>query len=285
MFPILRQHWMLWGIWILTASILLFANPWIGFSWPELVACIGSLMLAVDRRTRRETLLAVGLPMIALLAVVDANGVSVARLVADWFFFIGAVLLGARAVEDQVELEAIAGHLVLGSDPERALAEFKKSVESEIARARRHERSFVILSFAPLAHSVKQQASAPGGSLVLARLAEARWILELREVLSDENHLYAAVTATQDRVLCLIPEVNETEIDALSKRLAVASLDRLGLEIETGLASFPRDALRCDDLIATADEARRAPKLESVPTQSELREEGGAGSLARDVER
>ena len=79
--------------------------------------------------------------------------------------------------------------------------------------------------------------------------------------------------------------MSETEIYALSKRLAVASLDRLGLEIETGLASFPRDALRCDDLIATADEARRAPKLESVPTQSELQEEGGAGSLARDVKR
>ena len=284
MFPILRQHWMLWGIWIIAASVLLFANPWIDFSWPELVACVGSLMLAVDRRTRRETLLAIGLPTIALLAVVDSAGVSVVRLVADWFLFIGAVLLGARAVEDQVELEAIAGHLVLGADPERAYADFKKSVESEIARARRHDRSFVILSIAPLTQSVRREEALPGGSVVLARLAEARWILELRELLREENHLYSVVIATDRRVLCLVPEVEEAEVEALTKRLGVASLEKLGLEIECGLASFPRDALRVDDLVAVSDEGRRTPKLESVPSQFESREGDGAELLARDVE-
>jgi len=284
MFLILRQHWMLWGIWIITSAILLFANPWIGFGWAELVACVGSLMLAVDRRTRRETLLAIGLPTIALLAVVDSTGVSVSRLVVDWFFFIGAVLLGARAVEDQIELEAIAGHLALGRDPEHAFAQFKDSIEREIARARRHDRSFIVLSVAPHPQVVKSQAAAPNENRMLARLAEARWILELQEILDEEVHLYADVCATASRVLCLCPEVEEAAIEALAKRLAAASNERLGIEITSGLACFPRDALAVVDLIAAADEARRTPKLESVPAPSEEQEGEGAGASLRDAE-
>ncbi len=184
MFPILRQHWTLWAAWTLLSSALLFANPWATFSWPELFACVGALILAIDPRARRETLLAVGLPAIALLCLLDGEGASIARFAINWFVFIGAVLLGARAVDDQRELEAIAGHLALGQDPEQATSNFLVAVEREIDRARRHDRTFVVLSVAP--HPRALDAGPPSERLVYRKLAKARWMLELADLLRDE---------------------------------------------------------------------------------------------------
>lgn len=266
MFPILRQHWTLWSAWIAVSAILLFANPWIEFSWAELAACFGPLLIAVDRRLRRERLLVIGLVGITLLAVVDSTAISIGRMLLDTVVLIGGILLGARAVDDQIELESIAGHLALGPDPARAFREFKRSIEREVGRARRHDRSFVVLSVAPTAQAIARSApAAAADSRIMARIAEARWILELADLLAQEVHLYAEVVATQDRVLCLVPEVESSAIDALVSRLESACQDHLAISVETGRASFPRDALGVEDLIEVADRARLAPKLESLP--------------------
>lgn len=277
---------MLWAGWTAAAAVLLFANPLWNFSWAELVACIGSLTLSLDDRTRRETLLAIGLPAIALLVVMEGPSPVVLRLVTDWFVFIGAVLFGARAVDDQRELEAIAGQLALGPDAELAMAGFRKAVGAEIARARRHERSFVLLSFAP--HPRTMAKEPVGESRVLYRLAEARWVLELASVLSDEVHHYSSIVAADRRVLCLVPEVEEAAVDLLVKRLSEAAAEEYAIEVESGVACFPRDALGVDDLIEAADESRRKPRLESVPSNradaNAGASDGGAGTSARSDE-
>lgn len=272
MFPILRRHWALWSAWILTASTLLFLNPWVDFSWAELAACIGPLLIAVDRRIRRERLLVLGLVAVSLLAVVDPTEPTVLRLLGDTAAFVGGVLLGARAVDDQLELESIAGHLALGSDPEIALREFTRATEREIGRARRHDRSFVILSIAPAAPipppsaGLQRGQSPASDSPMMTRIARARWLLELRELLAEVVHLYAEVVATEQRVLCLVPEVDRADIDALVSRLESACRDRLGISVATGRAVFPNDALGVEDMIEVADRARSAAKLASVPS-------------------
>ncbi|MCR9096903.1 MAG: hypothetical protein NXI30_22000 [bacterium] len=249
MFPILRRHWALWAAWTVTASVLLFANPAIAFGWPELVACVGSLVLSADRRTRRELLLAIGLPAIGLLAVADAQDASVWRLVIDWTVFIGAVLLGARAVDDQHELEALAGHLALGPEAAASLRELHAGIESEIARARRHDRSLLVLSLSP-----ERRVGAEEG--VHEKLLAARGVLETAMVLRDDLHRYAKVAATEGRVLCLVPEADLDAAPALVERLAKRVEATHGLVLEVGVAVFPGDALVADDLIAFADDAR-----------------------------
>ncbi len=262
MFPILRRHWTLWAAWAATATLLLFANPFGPFGWPELFAGLGSLVLIIDRRARRETLLVIGPALIALLATIDGHGASVSRLVVDWTAFIGAVLLAARAVDDQRELESIAGQIAFGNDPKVAFEAFRRGVADEAARSRRHERAFVLLSIAP--HPSAAAPAAPSESPMLRQLAHSRWVFELAEVLRDELHCYAEVVATEGRVLCRVPEIEQREVDTLLERLAASVHEVLSIEIQTGVACFPSDALGVDDLIATADEARRKIRLESV---------------------
>lgn len=270
MFPILRRHWALWSAWTVTASILLFANPWIPFGWPELVACVGSLVLSADRRTRRESLLAVGLPAIGLLAVIDAHDATLWRLVVDWAVFIGAVLFGARAVDDQHELEELAGHLSLGPEAEAERRELFEAIQSEIARARRHDRSLLVLSLAP-----ERRGGVDEG--LQAKLLAARGVHESAMVVREALHRYAKVAATGERVLCLVPEADLDAAPALVERLSKRVEAAHGLVLEAGVAVFPGDALAAEDLIAFADDARE----QGVGT----RPSAGGAAIASDASR
>jgi len=283
MFPILRQHWTLWAAWTVTASVVLFAEPWIVFSWAELAACLGSLALSIDRRTRRETLLAIGLPAIALLVLAEPESVSVIRLVVDWFVFIVAVLLGARAVDDQRELEHVAGHLALGADSEHADERLKQRLAEEIARSRRYGRSFILLAVAPHPRSLANEVVP--SSHVMRKIASARWVLEIADSLSRELHRYAHVDVSEDRALCVVPEIEgEDAIDTLVSRLAAAVDRDYEIEIEVGVARFPGDALAAEDLISVARADRRSLRLTSLPSsRDDTDEDTSPGESLRDA--
>jgi hypothetical protein len=272
MFPLLRRHWTLWSAWILTSTVLLFASPLGHFGWAELFACLGSFVLSIDPRIRREAVLATGLPLIVLLGSLDAEGASVLRFILDWVVFTGSVMLGMRAVDDQRELELIAGHLALGGPVARGLDAFLAAVEDEIARARRHGRSFVLLSIAPHPRSLETEPLGEGR--VLRQLARARGVYELVNVVEAEMHRYSSFVVTGERVLCLVPEMDEEESGTLIVRLAGASQREYGIEIEAGIAEFPGRGLSVHDLITAADESRATPRLE--PVSKETEEEEGA---------
>lgn len=283
MFPILRRHWTLWAAWLLVGAFALRASPWTPFSWAELVAVTGSLTLCLDRRLGREGVLAVGLPAIALLAFLDAEPVRVGRLLADWLVFTGAVLFASRAVDDQRDLETIAGQLALGVDADRAIAILREAAEAEIARARRHEKRFVLLSFAPAPDARPAASGAPSAasgapsaarsaSEATRQLLDARGVLELGEWLRRSLHRYATVAVTPQRVLGLVPEIEREETPALVRRLVQGAESALGLQVEVGVAAFPDGALDFEGLVEAADAGRGRPLLEPVPG-------GGAGDI------
>jgi len=262
MLPLLKTSSTLWCAWTAVGTTLLFANPWIPFSWPELVACLGALVLGLDRKTRRETLLAVGLPAIALLALVDGGAFVVPRLVGDWIVFIGSVMLASAALEDQLVLERRVGRVLFASDPDEAFAEIAGAAEIELARSRRHERSFGMLSIAP--HPRELTRSDESAGRILQKLAEAQHTQDLASVVRDEVHRYATIAATSERVLCIVPELEAADAEALITRIAKSADVELQLDTEIGLALFPADALTFDDLVDVADQRRRAGRLESV---------------------
>ena len=63
----------------------------------ELLACLGSLLMVLDRRVPRDALLAIGLSAVALLAALDDHGVTIDRLILGWSAFAGASSGGPRA--------------------------------------------------------------------------------------------------------------------------------------------------------------------------------------------
>ena len=249
-------------------TVLLYVSPLGHFGWAELFACLGSFALTINPRIRRETVLAVGLPVIVLLGSLDAEGASVLRFVQDWMIFIGSVVLGVRAVDDQRELESIAGHLAIGGAADRSLGGFLAAVEDEIARARRHDgRALVLISVAPHARSLAKEPLGEGR--ILRELARARCVYELVNVVEAEIHRYSSFVATDKRVLCLIPEMDEEGSTILIGRIAGAAQREYGLEIEAGAAEFPGGGLSVDDLIAAADASREMPRLEPVSKDQE----------------
>ena len=280
MFPILRRHWTLWAAWTLGSALVLYFNPWGPFRGAELLACVGSLLMVLDRRVPRDAMLAIGLSAFALCAALDDHGVTIDRLILGWSAFAGASIFVARAVDDHRVLEDLVGQIILEKDAPRGLTAFRESLRDEIARARRHERPFAVLSIAP--RSKGDSAGPSPKSEILARVVEARQIFEVGDALRDVLHRYARVVVTDQRVLCCVPELDEEALAPLLLRIHETIDDLVGTKLEIGPVLYPRDALSADDLIAAADDARR-PQLAPVSTTGSLSADGD-GVEAASVE-
>jgi len=268
----LRQTTTRWALWMLGASALLLANPWARFGWGEWAAVLGPLLLAVDRRLGWELVLALGIPAVTLLVLVDPSPSTLARLAVVWPVFGVGVALGAAAIGRQAELEAIAGSLGFASEAgeERPLA---RALERELGRARRHERPFAVLSIDVEAPAVEGAAVGELSRETVQALALGRARRELLALVAAELHVYADVELAGDRLLALVPEVDETAASALVHRLSGRAAEELGVHVRIGVAGFPGDALCAEDLIVAADGARRGARLRSLPEP---------GSRARD---
>lgn len=277
MYPLLRQHMRLWCLWTIGVAALLLAIPWTSFGALELVAALGPLAMGVDRRIRRETTIAVGLPVLTLLwlvergvlgaTIAESAGASIARLLIAWSVFGIGSYLGWRAVEGYRNLEAIAGYVAFAPPDARAFEAFSGALAHELTRARRHDRSFAVLSFAPDPRSIESDDTGAFSSELLRALAENRARLELHELLMNELHAYSHVVAARERVLAIVPEVDDSVVTALVARLSATASDQLGYGTQIGVACFPRDAISAEELIHAADEARLASRLRPLPNQ------------------
>jgi hypothetical protein len=260
-----RHNMKLWAIWILGASSLLLANPWGELGWIELAAALAPLLMIVERRIGREPALAFGLPALTLMWLAHPAHGPMLQLVAIWGVFVGGVLLAARAIQSQSELEAIAGQVAFAPIDTTRNPQFELALERELGRARRHERPFAILSAAPHLHPPETDPSGFFRTELLRSLTETRALLELRDFLRGELHIYAEVETQGQRVLALVPEVDEDTLAFLLERLKNAAEEHFDFEVRLGAGRFPRDAVCADELIATADRNRGASKLRPLP--------------------
>lgn len=231
-----------WAGGLLIAVLVL----WFGLlgrpAWPDALALALPVSLFLHPAVGRSTVL--GLGMAGILAGwvfgPEAQG-GLALLRAAGLLWLG-VHLADRARE--------AGAPVI-FDAAEAWQAFDDELQRELARARRHEHPFVLLS-----------AAAEGCDTALL---EAK----LRETL----HRYAVVADLGDRVLALAPETDEGEIDGLVARIE----DRLRGErwqgLRLGVARFPADAVASRELVAVADRARVAPALRAVAGGAEVVDE------------
>jgi len=260
-----RHHMKLWSIWLLLASSALMANPWGRLGWLELTAALSPMIMMVDRRIWREPALAIGLPALTLLWLADPTDSPIARLLVAWAVFAGGILLAARAIDSQSELEAIAGQVAFSRPDTMPPVRFELALERELGRARRHDRPFALLSVSAHLHSLESESSGFLGTELLQSLAENRARLELYDFLRTELHIYAEVAVDGSRVLALVPEVESDALAFLLERLKNTADEQLNFDVHFGAGCFPQDAVCADELIAAADRNRTASKLRSLP--------------------
>jgi len=284
--PAFRRPLQLWSIWTLAAAFALTANPW-GQEGPvEMLAVLSPFLLVLPRRVWREAGLAIGLPLLTLVWLADPADPSVLRLLFAWCVFVGGTLLAARVLESQRELESVVGSVAYAdrssapdtSDDANRLGDrlakpLRQDIERELGRARRHDRSFAVLSAAIQPQSIETNSAGLLGSDLMRALAENRARLELHALLRTELHVYCDVAIDDSRVLALIPEVNHDALEFLLERLANAAHESLDFPVQMGAGSFPADAICAEELIVAADRKRTTSKLRSLPERIVVEQE------------
>jgi hypothetical protein len=263
-----RRHVRLLVLWVLTITTLTLANPLDRFGWLEFAAALLPLLLLVDRRVQREPALAIGVPALTLLWLLAPGEPRILSLLTAWGIYGVGVWLAARTVESLGELESIAGRVMFAHVDDATEEDFRLALDRELGRARRHDRSFAVLSAAAHPRSLESDAGGHFRSGLLRALAENRARLELGEFLRAELHVYADVAPVGGRVLAVVPEVDEDTLGVLIERLSSACDEHFEFDVQIGAGSFPRDALCADELIDVADRNRTAAKLRSLPERA-----------------
>jgi len=227
----------LWLVWIVVAVALVFAKPWGAFGWDELAVCASPLLL-LHPAVRSMDVLSVG------MVVSSLAWVTVGEPSGGWpeLAYLACVLVVGIAIGNAAR-RAEGGSYAQrpdGSSPEDSDAIFLGVLDRELSRARRHEKTFAVLS-------VDQHAANP--ELPLDSIAV---------LLNCELHAYADTVKVGDRMLSLVPEIGTEGQQFLLRRLTTKAVAALGGQIRIGLAQYPQDALFAEDLIELADRRRHA---------------------------
>jgi hypothetical protein len=260
----------------------LLVNPWGELAALELIALLGPFLLVIPKRVWREAFLAIGLPLLTLLWLANPADGSAMRLLTAWAVFSIGVLMTARVLEGQRDLASLVGRVTF-DDPrdandikrERPTTDQREnalrgSIERELARARRHDRHFAVLSASIRLRSAEADSVGLQHNMLMRSLAENRARLELFGLMRDELHLYCDIVVAGRRVLALVPEVDGDELQGLLARLDVSADETLDFDVEFGVGCFPADAVCAEELIASADRARKTSKLVPVPEQAAI---------------
>lgn len=243
------------SLWLLVSTTVQFANPFVAFGWPELLAATGPLVVGLDRRIRPVPTAIVGAALISGLALLSREGrLGVWTFVAPLCFVIG-VVLAARAFASRTRSEPARGSWTgLDSAPDAREA-FAVRLERELGRARRYGKLLVLFSIAPT------------GAAARTAVDPRRALPAIANLLSRELRLYADGLIDEGRVLALVPEVERGAFDMFVKRVRTALEQRLDFEVDVGIAVFPTDAICSEGLVEGADLDRERAGTRTRPAR------------------
>lgn len=224
----------LWLIWLVVAVALLIVKPWGGgFSWDEWCAVAAPLLL-IHPSVRGIDVLIVGVAVssLAWIFLGDQSG-GWPELACLWGVLAAGTVVGMGAARGAAE-----GRYASGVCLEQNENLFFGSLSRELCRARRDGSSFVVLS-------VDRQAENSALSL--------RCVCEL---LDAELRAFADIAQVGERVLALVPEVDDDQYGPMLNRLMAKVESTDCGPIRIGMARFPQDAIFAEGLIEAADRKR-----------------------------
>lgn len=169
------------------------------------------------------------------------------------------------------EFESAIAHITIG--PVGKLPEPFSSGQGEmyreVRRARRHQRPLALMAIGVEEESIR---------VALDRMVQEvqqtmmkQYVLSgVARTLCDELEDYNIIAQRNDHFLALLPEVTPEELTELSERLRRAVSEQVGVTLQIGTASFPKDAVTFESLVEKAMEKMNGkPKLSLWPAVNE----------------
>lgn len=134
-------------------------------------------------------------------------------------------------------------------------------VNSEVERARRYARPFTVLMIAPDDwNEYVQRVGRQQSQRIIAELAQ-HYLARLRTV-------DTLIQTNGAQFAALLPETGVEGAQVAAEKLAAAGEDLLGVDVRTGIASFPDDEVTAAGLMREAEEALAFAQAASIRVAS-----------------
>jgi len=222
------------------------------------VPIVAALTVAIPRLRQAPLWVLLGVPVPIFLALKAWTGSRVwglaMPLTVTEICVIAITIILARWVSNGVgEFESAIAHITIG--PVDTLVEpfstGQAEMYREVRRARHHQRPLGLLAVGVEEKSIR---------VALDRMVqEVQQAMMKRYVLSDVARTlchtledYNVIAQTNDHFLILLPEVTSEQLGDLVGQLRQATSERVGVTLQIGTASFPRDAVTFESLVEKA---------------------------------
>jgi hypothetical protein len=231
------------------AVALLLAKPWGAFSWDEWLVVAAPLLLLVPAM-RRLDVFVVGLVAsgLAWYLLGDQSG-SWMELVCLLIVLVAGTNVSYHALRGNAEAQQEVGPIT----NEKL---FFDALNRELCRTRRDGGSFAVLSLDLQADTSDEALNHVFGFL------------------DEELRAYADIARVGNRILALVPDVEEAQVKPLQKRLVEKWKGAGDVELRIGLALFPQDAICAGDLIDLADRKRLVRGIAATTNEDQIHAQG-----------
>ena len=131
----------------------------------------------------------------------------------------------------------------------------KEEINTEFIRSRRHQHPLSLLVVRPetkLTEAELKKATQEIQKHMISRFVS----VSLAKIISREarrTDLIVSQSESDHRFLILCPETRGTDTINLAERIRSTVMDRLGININYGIASFPEEALTSEELLQRAE--------------------------------
>jgi GGDEF domain-containing protein len=192
-----------------------------------------------------------------ILQVIDRSAstddIEFAVIVLEFLLLELGVWFAHRLAVQIGQAESIMDTLALGAFPSRArsVEQEHQQIKKEFARSRRYDRplSLVVIEPEPEDTNATAELLKNIQDDLLHRFRSAR----VGQVLDEYTRQTDLILKDhRGRFVILCPETDHEIVALLAGRLARSVMERTGLSIRWGVASFPDDALSFDDLLEKA---------------------------------
>jgi GGDEF domain-containing protein len=168
----------------------------------------------------------------------------------------GAAILANRLGQKLVEFERGLEQLGAGSEDERvdSFEQGQEDIYREVRRARRYKHPATLMTLSV------SGANAPVRRLVREvqrQIVEKYASAQVAKLLLRETDAAAVITQRNDHFVVLLPHTGAVDARHMAQRLTAAAAERWGLELRSGIATFPDQEVTFTGLLERAESALR----------------------------